>query len=243
MDKQLQPRFSRRTIIAAALSVVSVAVGGLLWIVPGMNRLQFVASIGVHSANTLTIVFYTVGGVLVAIGGVSAFWAVKRFIADGKHYKLPPRDEKNPVQIEKHLKMVATRYPDTAGLVQESLDQLEEIRRSLKTINDYFEANRGAFIEGDATLGYGAYEPLLQRITDEMSENLIGLVYKAHAAQSSSELKRDFNRVIGIHQERVEAAQELAETTSQTISSGAGNSTDASIQLRKLTELAKYATH
>lgn len=245
MDKQLQPRFSRQAIIAAATSVVCIVAGGLLWFVPGMNRLQFVADLGVRSADTMTIVFYVVGGVLVVGGGIGAVWATKRLIGDSKQYKLPPKDEKDPAQIEKHLKMVADWHPDTAYLVQQALDQMTAIRRSMKSINDFFVANPGAFIDGDTFFEYGTYKPSLQKVIDEMSRNLIGLVYTGYATQasSSSEVKRDLKRVINTHQDRVDAAQNLATTTALTINSSTSNSTGTSAQLRRLTELAEYATH
>ena len=226
MDK----RQSRR----AALAVLGTLVAVLCFWLPGVFRVQTVASLGVLGANTLGITLGVVGGISAAIAiGVTALSAYQFAIAKKAAAKvaleaklwdsLPSREETNLAVLKPALERVVRRYPRVKPLIEITFDQLTSVERSLDKIGDIFQANAGIITQEPER--YGSVERLIELLSKRICPGLVRIVYQAHEQDDSDTAIHDLIQVIEQvnydNQVRVDKVREL--TNKVVVSSTAGD--------------------
>ncbi len=217
MDKRLSTR-ALMAVIAITLALTILA----FWL-PSALRVRWVASMGVLTANTVTLLIQVIGVVCglvaVGLGGYQAVQAIARkrtadlaALETRQWDALPSRDETDPKVIEPALHRVAKRYPETAQLIEITFEQLESVRRSLDKIGDIFEANAGIITQEPDR--YGNIERLVKLLYERICPGLVRIVYQAHEQDDTDAAIHDLveviNKVNDDNQVRVDNTRKLA---------------------------------
>jgi hypothetical protein len=230
MDKRLFVR-----VIAGIVALIGVA----LIVLPNLSRVSMVATFGVLTANTLSLVMLILGIVIVV--AMAGYLARSIIVEKARKLVLPSAEETDPVKIRNSLKRVAKRYPAVKSLIEKSIQQLDSVQLSLDKIDEIFRLNPGLFIAGDDQFGYGTYSLRLQGVRQEISRGLVlNVIYAAYSPDEDRkisvwELERAIQGENAINQKRVELARELEATTIKTLGSNNIETTELQGLLNQLT--------